>query len=247
MADAPATPVFAEFQPLYVQVKHLLLKRIGSGAWKPGELLPSETELASEYRVSQGTVRKAMMALEADRLIVRRQGRGTFVAHHSNKGALFHFFRLVGLDGQRLVPSSLVLQQCRTHATSEQATCLTVDAGEELHAITRMRYSDDRPVIFERIFVPVVLMPELAVGIGTKMDDEMYVIYEERFGISISRASEHLAAMLADAEEARLLGLEVGAPLLRIERVARDVNGRPVELRVSQCSTEACRYTAEVY
>ena len=103
--DSVAAPSLAEFQPLYAQVKNLLVKRIGSGAWKPGELLPSEYELAAEYNVSQGTVRKAMMALEADRLIVRRQGRGTYVARHSSDDTLFHFFRMVGLDDRRLRPS----------------------------------------------------------------------------------------------------------------------------------------------
>ena len=111
-----ATPGFSastEYHPLYAQVKALLVKRIGSGAWKPGEMLPSEFELAAEYNVSQGTVRKALTALETDRLIVRRQGRGTYVARHSRDQTLFHFFRMVGLDDYRLVPTSIVLTQGR--------------------------------------------------------------------------------------------------------------------------------------
>jgi GntR family transcriptional regulator len=247
MNDSVATPpVVAEFQPLYAQVKNLLVKRIGSGAWRPGELLPSEFELAAEYNVSQGTVRKAMMALEADRLIVRRQGRGTYVARHSSDDTLFHFFRMVGLDDRRLTPSSVVLRQCTQRSTPEQATLLSVAAGEMLHAIVRVRHIDGVPAISERIFVPVGLMPNLKVKLSEEMDEEMYVIYQDRFGISIARATERLAAIAATAEDALHLRLEVNAPLLQICRVAHDVNGRAIELRVSRCNTTHTRYAAEV-
>src|ERR671911_634442 len=122
MNDSAAAPsVVAEFQPLYAQVKNLLVKRIGSGAWKPGDLLPSEFELAAEYNVSQGTVRKALMPWEADLLIGRRKGGATYVARHTSDDTLFHFFRMVGLDDRRLTPSSVVLRQCTQHSTPEQA------------------------------------------------------------------------------------------------------------------------------
>ena len=247
MNDSAAAPsVVAEFQPLYAQVKNLLVKRIGSGAWKPGDLLPSEFELAAEYNVSQGTVRKAMMALEADRLIVRRQGRGTYVARHTSDDTLFHFFRLVGLDDRRLTPSSVVLRQGMERSTPEQATFLSIAAGEMLHAIVRVRHIDGVPAIFEHIFVPVGLMPNLKVKLGEELDEEMYVIYQDRFGISIARATERLAAVAATAEDAFHLRLEVNRPLLQICRVAHDVNGRPIELRVSRCNTTHSRYAAEV-
>ena len=247
MNDSAAAPsVVAEFQPLYAQVKNLLVKRIGSGAWKPGDLLPSEFELAAEYNVSQGTVRKAMMALEADRLIVRRQGRGTYVARHTSDDTLFHFFRMVGLDDRRLTPSSVVLRQCTERSTPEQATLLSIAAGEMLHAIVRVRHIDGMPAIFEHIFVPVGLMPNLKVKLGEELDEEMYVIYQDRFGISIARATERLAAVAATAEDAFHLRLEVKTPMLQIRRVAHDVNGRPIELRVSRCNTTHSRYAAEV-
>jgi GntR family transcriptional regulator len=240
-----ATPT--DYQPLYVQVKNLLVKRIGSGGWKPGEMLPNEFELASEYQVSQGTVRKALMALEADRLIVRKQGRGTYVARHTRDAALFHFFRMVGLDDRRVTPASVVLKQTKQRATREQAKHLSVAPGAMLHVVTRVRRIDDVPTILERVLVPVALMPDLTVKVGERMDDEMYVIYQEHFGISIARASERLAAVAATAEEARHLDVVAGAPLLEISRIARDVNGRAVELRVSRCDTSRYRYAAEVY
>lgn len=236
-----------EYLPLYAQVKALLVKRIGSGGWKPGQMLPSENELAVEYNVSQGTVRKALIALETDRMIVRRQGVGTFVARHSRDQALYQFFRMVDLDDNRLIPASLVLSQRTQRATREQATLLALHPATMVHAIVRVRSFADQAAIFERIFVPVALMPDLKVETRAEMDDEMYVIYQEKFGISIVRAVERLAAVAATAEEAKRLHLKPGAPLLEISRVAIDVSGRPVELRISRCDTRLTRYAAEVH
>ena len=236
----------AEFQPLYAQVKNLMAQRIGSGAWKPGELLPNEFALAAEYNVSQGTVRKALMALEAERLIVRHQGRGTYVARHTRQETLFHFFRMVDPNGVRLTPASVVLWQKMVRATRSHAAALNTTLGAPLHAIQRVRSFGGKPRILERVYVPAELMPGLFVEIGREMADELYVIYQERFGITIGRASERLAATAAQREDARHLTLTPGTPLLEITRVARDVNGNPIELRISRCDTSDTRYAAEV-
>lgn len=243
---APTTIGKTDYQPLYAQVKALLLQRIGSGGWKPGEMLPNENELAVEYRVSQGTVRKALMALEADKMLVRRQGVGTFVARHSRDRALFQFFRMVGLDDQRRTPTSEVLSQRAARAKSDQALRLGINAGDQLHAVVRIRSFDGEPAIFERIFVPVAIMPNLAVERGKEMDDEMYVIYQEQYNISIARVAERLSAVAASAEEAKHLQIAPNSPLLEVSRVAFDVNGRPVELRISRCNTNRARYAADI-
>ena len=239
-------PGGTDYQPLYAQVRKLLTQRIGAGIWKPGDLLPSEFQLAAEYNVSQGTMRKALVSLEADRLIVRRQGKGTFVARHSRPEALYHFFRMVGLDGQRLIPASVVLTQRVQRATRDQSCRLEVAAGTMLHAIVRIRTFNGRPAIFERIYVPVSLMAGLAITPGVEMPFEMYVIYQEQYGITIARATERLASVAATAMEARHLGVEPGAPLLEVARIATDVNGATVELRISRCNTATTRYAAEV-
>ncbi len=246
MASDTAHNGQTEYLPLYAQVKTLLVKRIGSGGWKPGQMLPSENELAAEYNVSQGTVRKALISLETDRMIVRRQGVGTFVARHSRDHTLYQFFRIVGLDDSRLIPTSVVLSQRTQRATREQAAQLSVATGTSLHAIARVRSFNGQPAIFERIFVPVSLMPALAVEPNAEMDEEMYVIYQERFGISIVRVTERVAAVAATAEEAKRLKLKAGTPLLEVTRIATDVSGRPIELRISRCDTRHTRYAAEV-
>lgn len=235
-----------KLQPLYAQVKALLVQRIASGAWKPGQMLPSEFELASIYNVSQGTVRKALIALEADSLIVRRQGRGTYVARHTRERALFHFFRMVDVRNHRQTPSSIVLTHRIAKAKPEQASLLEIEHGTTLHVVVRVRQFDGVPAIFEKIFIPVALMPDLSLPMGTVMEDEMYVIYEERFGITVARASERLTAVAAAREEAAHLQVTPGTPLLQILRLARDVGGSCVELRVSRCNSAFTEYAAEL-
>ena len=233
--------------PLYAQVQAKFTQHIGDGVWKPGDLLPTEMELAAEYGVSQGTVRKALIALEAETLIVRRQGVGTYVARHERDTALFHFFRIVGPDGARLTPRSRVLHQKIIAATSAQAEQLQINRGARIHAIERIRTLRDIPAIHEEIFTPVALVPSLSLPKGSEMDEEMYVIYQENCGILIARAAEKLRAISANRKIARALGLDEGTPLLEVVRVAYDVNARPVELRISRCDTRGYRYAADVF
>jgi GntR family transcriptional regulator len=234
------------YQPLYVQVRNMLVQRISSGQWRPGELIPNEFQLASEYNVSQGTVRKALIALEAEKLIERQQGRGTYVARHTSEKSLFHFFRMVGLDDQRLTPISRVLSQTLVAASKDQAHRLDIVPGSPLHCVTRIRDLQGKPAIYERIYIPAPLMPDLSIETGPAMIDEMYVIYQERFNVTIAHASERLAAVAATPEQAKLLGLEPGTPLLEITRIGRDVRKAAVELRISRCRTDSFRYATEI-
>lgn len=235
-----------DYQPLYAQVKALIIRRIASGDWKPGDMIPNEFQLATEYNVSQGTVRKALIAIEAARLIVRRQGRGTFVARHTREHALFHFFRMVDLSDERAEPRSEALSQETVSANQHLARQLEVDRGTLLYHITRIRTMKAVPAIYERIYMPVQLMPALKIEIGSQMIDEMYVIYQELYGITIAHASERVAAIAASADDARHLKIAMAMPLLEITRVARDVSKIAVELRISRCRSDLFRYAAEL-
>ena len=246
MNSVPALPAKPDYQPLYAQIQALITRRIGDGAWKPGELLPTENELAAEYGVSQGTVRKALIALEGERLIVRRQGVGTYVARHARDTVLFRFFRMVEPGGARITPRSRVLRQTVRAATGAQAACLGLPSGAKLHAVTRLRLLGTAPAIYEEIFVPVALVRSLGLPQDGEMNEEMYVIYQERHGILVSRVEEKLRAMAAGTKEANALRVPKATPLLEIVRVAFDVNGRPIELRVSRCDTRDYRYSADL-
>ncbi|HYD30823.1 MAG TPA: GntR family transcriptional regulator [Azospirillaceae bacterium] len=236
----------ADFRPLYMQVRDLMVQRIASGDWKPGEMIPSEFQLAAEFGVSQGTVRKALIELEAQNLMVRRQGRGTTVAEHSRQHSLFHFFHIVDRDGMKELPSSTVVEQKTRKASKDQAVALALAPRANVHAFTRVRLLRGRPVILERIAVPAALFPDLSFTVGETLPDELYVLFQRKYGVTVARANETIAAVAADADDVRHLGLAEGAPLLEIVRVAHDVQGRPVELRVSRVDTRDHRYYCEI-
>ncbi len=236
----------ASHQPLYARVKSLITRRIASGEWKPGSLIPNEFQLAAAFNVSQGTVRKALIAIEAERLIVRRQGLGTYVARHTRERSLFHFFRIVDLKDRKFEPWSEALALKTISATRKLAQQLEIEPGTPLTYITRMRTLDAVPAIVESIYVPTHLLPGLQIEIGAQMIDEMYVIYQERYGITIAHASERIAAVLATPEDHKILGIEEGLPLLEITRVARDVVKTAIELRISRCRSDLFRYVSEL-
>jgi GntR family transcriptional regulator len=247
VSKAPAVLAnHAKFQPLYGQVKDLIVERIGSGEWQPEKLIPNEFQLANEFNVSQGTVRKALIALESEKLIIRRQGRGTYVARHTPERILFQFFRIVGRDSEPFTPTSKPLLQTLVRADHKQAGIFGVNPGQDLHAIFRIRYLNNDPAILERIYVPASLMPDLKVIPGKVMAEEMYSIYQERYFTTIARAKDNIRAVSATYEDAKHLKIKVGGPLLEIVRLAVDLNGRTVEMRMSRCKTSKYSYATDV-
>ncbi len=231
-------------RPLYAQVKALILQRLIAGAWRPGELLPSEFQLADSFGVSQGTMRKALDALAADNVVVRRQGRGTFVAEHDHRRALFHFFHLVGPDGVRRLPESRLVSVRKGLAGRIEAGCLGIGRGTPVIRIRRVRSLDGHPAIAETIALPQLLFPDLADI--REVPNTLYDLYERRYGVTIARAVERLSAVAADGRDAKLLGIARGAPLLEIDRTALALDGRPVEWRVSRCLTATHHYQVEL-
>ena len=228
--------------PLYAQVRALLTGRISAGEWQPGQLIPSEMRLAQELQVSQGTVRKAIDELVAANVLARQQGKGTFVATHDTHRALFHFFHIVGNDGNKALPASHVVSCRRRRATSREMSALALAPGTRVIEIERIRYLNDRPTIRETIVVPTGLFADLGKSRRCDLPNTLYELYEHRYGITIHRAEERLRAVAANAKDAELLEIASGAPLLEVERTALTLDGTPVELRVSRCDTRDHHY-----
>src|SRR5215831_13192644 len=127
------------FHPLYLQIKTVLEKSLEAGEWRPGEAIPSEIELASRFGVAQGTVRKAIEALAADNLVVRRQGKGTFVASHTEESAsMFRFLRIRRNDSKDEYPGSRLVDIRRAKATGEVARVLGLKSGEGMIVVRRV-------------------------------------------------------------------------------------------------------------
>jgi GntR family transcriptional regulator len=243
MAVTGETATFS-YKPLYVQVKDSLVRRLIDGAWLPGQLIPSEMELAREVGVSQGTIRKALDAMTAESLLVRRQGRGTFVAEPEESRLLFRYFRLSADDGERAFPDSRVTGFASAIATRDEAGKLDVEPGSALFRIDRVRDLSGRPMIIETILLPAARVPGF--DKGETIPNNVYRLYSSRWGITIGRASERLKAVAANSRDAAELDCPVGTPLLEISRVAYDLEDRPVELRLSRCLTESFHYSSEL-
>lgn len=221
-------------QPLYVQVKQALSQRIHAGVWEPGRPLPNEFQLAAEFGVSQGTVRKALDALAAEHLVERHQGRGTFVARHTSDTVHFRFFRLYEPDG-RVNPESRDVHITVAQANADERAALALEPQCRVIRITRTRTHDDRPIIDERISVSRARFAALLDQ--DTVPNTLYDLYQTMLGITVARVEENLRAVAAGAETARRLQCAAGTPVLLIERVAFDYGGQPVEWRVSHCIT----------
>jgi GntR family transcriptional regulator len=230
------------FRPLYRQVRDTLVRRIADGVWRPGQLLPSEPELASDLGVSQGTVRKALDEMTAENLVTRRQGRGTFVAKHDDARMLFQFFKLVPDRGERQVPESRVLR-ISTEIEPEGAKQLHISIAEPIVVIERLRLLAGTVHVTERICVQAALFPGLETH---EAPNNLYDLYSRSFGVTVCRASERLKAVAATASEALHLGASPGDPLLEVDRVAFSLDGRRVEWRVSRCRTDSVHYASDV-
>ena len=230
-------------KPLYQQVDNIIRQRLIDNVWVPGDVLPSEMQLAADLKVSQGTVRKALNDLVAENLLYRRQGLGTFVSEHTERRALFLYFSIVGNDGSRLLPESNILNCEEVKATKVEAENLQLDAGEMVVRFKRVRYFNNIPTIVDTIALPLEHFP----GFGTDVEppNNLFRFYQSNYGITVAKAEEHLKAVGATAEEAQFLGVDKGAPLLEIDRIAKMLDGRPVEWRVSHCETSNYRYVTE--
>ena len=246
-AERPTAPDTAEplgFRPLYRQVKAIFVRRLVDGVWAPGASLPSEGQLAAEIGVSQGTVRKALDELAAENLLVRRQGRGTFVAEHDERRILFQFFKLVHDDGERRFPDSTVLGFETGEADAGECKALDLASGAGVIRIRRLRAFEGKPIILETLSLPQRVFPGLETN--SAIPNNLYSLYAERYGVTIAHARERLKAVALSQVEAELLGTVPGTPALRIDRVALSLDGSPVELRVSLCLTEEAHYLSDL-
>ncbi|KND56421.1 putative alkanesulfonate metabolism utilization regulator [Candidatus Burkholderia verschuerenii] len=230
-APEPAGAPSPTFSPLYRQIKSLITQGLESGEWKPGEIIPSEVELAARYKVSQGTVRKAIDELAADNLLVRRQGKGTFVATHSEDRVQFRFLRLLPDDGDAHPHISRLLECKRLRAPAEIARQLDLKPADPVVLIKRLLQFDGVTTVFDEIWLPGAVFRGLTAERLADYKGPLYAMFETEFGTRMIRASEKIRAVAADETVAQLLDVAQGFPLLSVERVSYTYGDRPVEVR----------------
>lgn len=240
------TETIATFSPLYQQIKALILGSLQAGEWKPGEAIPSENDLAARFKVSQGTVRKAIDELASENLLVRRQGKGTFVATHHEDRVHFRFLRLVPDNGEPHYPKSKILDCKRLRAPAEIAKLLDLKAGDAVVQIERILFFSEEATVYEEIWLPGTTFKGLTTGRLVDWRGPMYALFETEFATHMVRATERLRAVAADELSAKHLGIEIGTPLLAVERVSFTYGERPVEVRKAVYLTSTHHYLNEL-
>jgi GntR family transcriptional regulator len=254
-ADLPATEPEAApagaapgpaFSPLYQQIKVLLVQSLQGGEWKPGEAIPSELELAARFRVSQGTVRKAIDDLATENLVVRRQGKGTFVATHAEENIQYRFLRLTPDDGPATGMARHFLDCRRMRAPAEVARALALKAGESALLVRRTLSRHGLPVVLDEIWLPAGPFKGLTNERLSQYTGPMYGLFETEFGVRMIRAEEKIRAVAADGPTAELLRVAPGTPLLSVERLSHTYGDRPVELRRGLYNTASHYYRNEL-
>lgn len=222
------------------------MRSLESAEWGPGDAIPSESELAARFSVSQGTVRKAIDEMAAENLLVRRQGKGTFVATHSDPRSFFRFLRLAPTEGELPPSQSIPLECWRAKAGADVARMLGLELGAPVIVVRRLLKFADEPVVFDEIYLPGELFQELSMDIMRASEKSFYSLFESRFGVRIIRADERLRAVSADRVSADALQVEEGSPLLLVERVTYTYGNKPVEWRRGYYSTQNYHYHNEL-
>lgn len=244
-ADDIAVPATPAFSPLYQQIKGLILQSLQSGEWKPGEAIPSEMDLAARYRVSQGTVRKAIDELAVGNLVVRRQGKGTFVATHAEQQIQFRFLKLVpdtGMPGSEGPAQRQIIDCRRTRASAEVARALALRAGDAVLQARRVLSFAGVPTILEDLWLPALPFKGLTAERLSSYNGPMYALFESQFNMRMVRAEEKIRAEAATGGREKLLKVEQGTPLLSVERISYTYRDTPMELRRGYYRTDTHYY-----
>lgn len=231
---------------LYKSVKRQMLTGLSKGEWKPGEAIPAEKQLSLRFSVSIGTLRKAIDELVAENILIRHQGRGTFVAMHSRDQHMFHFFNVVRHDGQRTLPKISLVQFAKAKAPKEIGERLGIARSAKTFQFTNILALNNTPVQIDEIVLPEALFAGLSEAQLRNRASTLYSLYQVVFGLNVIRIEERVRATLASDAHAQLLKIEPGHALLQVHRTAFSYNNQPVEYRVSHINTEHYEYFPKV-
>ncbi len=234
--------------PLYRQVKRSLIKLIEGGHYAPADCLPNEASMASSLQVSIGTLRKAVDELVAENVLVRRQGKGTFVTMHNSDRFLFQFFHVEkrdqDLSQEHEYPEVECLSFEKMRANEDEATALGIRLGDPVFRIDNRLKLLGRPVIFDRLTISAITFKGLTHQQFIERTSTVYNLFQREFAITVLRAQERARAIPASREACRVLGLPPSLPVLEVHRTAFTFGDKPVEYRISTINTQHHDYVS---
>lgn len=230
-------------QPLYSQVRAQILKRIAAAEWGAGEALPNEFSLASEYRVSVGTVRRAVEGLEKEGILVRKQGRGTFVAGSGRTPLQDKFTALRGRDGERSAITYRIESVRRRSAESGEGARIGCTAAASVIEIEQSVAMAGSVVGVERSVISAELFPRIETQLT--YGQHLYPIFN-LYGFLVTRAADVVTIVEADERDARLIGVPARRCVMQVERMAFTHSDQAVEYRLSHYIAGSVRYATVV-
>jgi GntR family transcriptional regulator len=230
-------------RPLYLQVRDALATRIAAGEWKPNSAIPNEGDLAREFGVSSGTMRKALDLMEGERLLTRRQGRGTFVNDQSSEELAERFSNIHASGGERIAGESKLLSIAQAPASPTECARLRLRADDKVWRIQRVRLHRDEPFMVEEVAMPAALFPDLD---AQEQLNHRIVVLAQQYGILLGKGEERVSIGTAPPSAAATLGLKPGAPILMLDRLVHDLDGQTVEWRLGIGHFADKYYLAEI-
>lgn len=229
-------------RPLYLQARDAIAQRIAVGEWRPTTAIPNEGVLARELGVSPGTMRKALDMLELERLLTRRQGRGTFVNDQSAGEHATRYNKLRGRGGEAVRGEVRVLTVMEANASERECVRLRLRSHDKVHRIRRLRSSEGKPYLLEDLAMPASLFPQLA---GHQDGAQRLVVLAQRFGVLLGRGEERVTIGSAAPDAALALQVAPAATIMVLDRVIYTLEEKAAEWRLGQCLVGGRYYLAE--
>lgn len=237
----PLSPI-----PYYYQVMNVLREQMQYGVWKPGDQLPSEADLCQMFSVSRTVVRQALMELTHEGFVVRRKGKGSFVAEAKVSESLVQkltgFYQDMTARGYK--PVSRVLKQRVIPASSKVAARLNIPAESPVTEIERVRLIEDKPIVLVTTYIPVALCPDLVHE--DLSSQSLYALLEQKYAIHIARGHRTIQAVQANEYEAKLLEIDYHAPLVMLDSTSYLEDGTPVEFYHALHRGDRSRFEVEL-
>ena len=230
-------------RPLYLQVRDALASRIAMGEWKPNAAIPNEGDLAREFGVSSGTMRKALDLMEGERLLTRRQGRGTFVNDQSSDELAERYSNIRTADGERITGEMNVVSMIQGSANAAECGRLRLRPDDKVWRIRGVRLHKGDPFMVEDVVLPAALFPDLD---EQKELPGRIVVLAQQYGILLGKGDERVAIGAASPEVAEMLAVNPGVPILLLDRLVHDLSGRAVEWRLGMGHFADKYYLAEI-
>ena len=235
--------------PMWLQIRNELFDCLYKDILRPGQLIPNEKTLVELFNVSIGTVRKAIGALEKEGILIRKQGLGTFVCQHDTQSFLFKFFHIVknGSDIRHIPDVELASFEMRKANKTEMQLLNTPKENDKVFHIYNKLAFHSKVHSIDKIVIATAKFPLLTEEMLINRHNTIYNLFQNKFNVFITHTSERIKSTLVDKKISQMLGIEMGTPILRIDRLGYSYHDEIVELRTSYVDTSEVEYIRDHY